>query len=372
MRLRKPRFEEMETYTVKTRLLWTLVIAATLLLGACSLTNNSAVSDDAAIKDTIQAKLFQDATLKTRDIHLDSQKGVVTLTGTVASDTEKLAVEGVARGATGVTQVIDQLSVANALTAQTPAAVQPASNPEPRQPHKSREARRRTISSQPATLETAEAPAPEPSPEPTAPAPKPAETLIAQAQPAQPPPPPPPVEITVPAGTVITVRMIDGIDSATNRAGEEFAASLEAPVVVGDKVVIQRGADARVRLVQDTSAGHVQGRSEVKLEMVSITSNGTTYNVQTGYYDQQGASRGKRTAATLGGASGLGALIGAIAGGGKGAAIGAGIGAAGGGAATAATKGQQVKVPPETKLDFTLKSPFTITLARSETAQSQP
>jgi hypothetical protein len=156
--------------------------------------------------------------------------------------------------------------------------------------------------------------------------------------------------------------MIDSIDSSVNRAGEEFAASLEAPVVVGDKVVIQRGADARVRLNKVASAGHVQGQSELQLELISIAANGTTYNVTSGYYEQKGASRGKRTAATMGGASGLGALIGAIAGGGKGAAIGAGIGAAGGGVATAATKGQQVKVPSETKLDFTLKGPFTVTL----------
>jgi hypothetical protein len=162
--------------------------------------------------------------------------------------------------------------------------------------------------------------------------------------------------------------MIDSIDSSVNRAGEEFAASLDAPVVVGDKVLIQRGADARVRLNQVSSAGHVQGRSELELELVSLTSNGTTYNVTSGYYQQQGASRGKRTAATMGGATGLGALIGAIAGGGKGAAIGAGIGAAGGGVATAATKGQQVKVPSETKLDFTLKSPFTVTLKPATTS----
>ena len=168
--------------------------------------------------------------------------------------------------------------------------------------------------------------------------------------------------ITIPAGQSLLVRMIDSVDSSVNRAGEEFAASLEAPVVVGDKVVIQRGADARVRLNQVTSAGHVQGRSELQLELVSLTANGTTYNVTSGYYEQQGASRGKRTAATMGGATGLGALIGAIAGGGKGAAIGAGVGAAGGGVATAATKGQQVKVPAETKLDFTLKGPFSVTL----------
>ena len=90
--------------------------------------------------------------------------------------------------------------------------------------------------------------------------------------------------------------------------------------------------------------------------------NGNAYNVESGYYVMQGASRGKRTAETVGGGAGLGALIGAIAGKGKGAAIGAAIGAGAGTAAQAATHGQQVKVPSETKLDFTIKSAFTITL----------
>ena len=344
-----------------------LVLAVTaLLLGACSVANKE--PDDVAIKSGIQSRLFQDATLKMRDIRVDSQKGVVRLTGTVSSDMEKLATEGLARQVAGVAQVIDQLTVVASAPTQAPEAAETvASNPPPEKPKKVKHGRREQAVPEPASTEPALTPSPVASalvqpaaPPPTAP---PVQVQpVAQTTPPAPAPPPPPVTVEIPSGTVITVRMIDSVDSSVNRAGEEFAASLEAPVVVGDKVVIQRGADARVRLNQVSSAGHVQGRSEVQLELVSITANGTTYKLTSGYYEQHGASRGKRTAATMGGAAGLGALIGAIAGGGKGAAIGAGIGAAGGGVATAATKGQQVKVPSETKLDFTLKSPFTVTL----------
>ncbi len=341
-------------------------MAMALFLSACSVANQG--PDDLAIKSGIESRLFQDPTLKARDIRVDSLKGVVTLAGTVASDTEKLAVEGLARQVTGVSQVIDQLTV---LAPPPTPALQPtesvASNPPPEKPRRPKHVRRAEASSEPAPAASPVAAAfVQPAPAPVQPAPAPAVQpvqvqTVAQTTPA-PSAPPPPATVEVPSGTVITVRMIDSIDSSVNRAGEEFAASLEAPVVVGDKVLIQRGADARVRLNKVASAGHIQGRSELQLELVSIAANGTTYNVTSGYYEQHGASRGKRTAATVGGAAGLGALIGAIAGGGKGAAIGAGIGAAGGGVATAATKGQQVKVPSETKLDFTLKSPFTVTL----------
>jgi hypothetical protein len=156
--------------------------------------------------------------------------------------------------------------------------------------------------------------------------------------------------------------MIDSIDSTQNRAGDEFAATLEAPVVVGDRVVVPRNSDARVRLVQATSAGHMSGRSELRVELVSVTAGGQTYPVETGYYEQAGASRGTRTAEAVGGGAVLGALIGAIAGHGKGAAIGSVAGAGTGTAVEAGTRGQRVKIPSETKLDFTLKSPVTITV----------
>ena len=356
---------------VRRRSALAVPMAIALLLGACSSANKA--PDDIVIKSGIQSRLFEDPTLKTRDIRVDCVRGVVTLTGTVASDTEKLAVEGLTRQVAGIVQVINQLAVSAPPATQTSQPAETAaSNPPPEQPRKPKHVRREEAPSEPvqpsspvaaALVPVQAAPAP-----PVQPAPVQPVAQTTPPAPATPPPPPPPVTVEVPSGTVITVRMIDSIDSSVNRAGEEFAASLEAPVVVGDRVLIQRGADARVRLNQVSSAGHVQGRSELQLELVSLTANGTTYNLTSGYYEQQGASRGKRTAATVGGASGLGALIGAIAGGGKGAAIGAGVGAAGGGVATAATKGQQVKIPSETKLDFTLKSPFTVTLKPSTTS----
>ena len=57
----------------------------------------------------------------------------------------------------------------------------------------------------------------------------------------------------------------------------------------------------------------------------------------------------------------IGAIIGGIAGGGKGAGIGAAAGGGIGGGVQAATKGQQIKLPSETVLTFTLQAPVTVT-----------
>lgn len=185
---------------------------------------------------------------------------------------------------------------------------------------------------------------------------------MAATEPAPQPPVRQPVHVTIPAGSTITVRMIDGIDSSRNRPGEEFAASVDAPVVVEDHIVIRKGADARVRLVQARSAGHMTGQSELQVELVGLAMGGQTLAVESAAVQKTGASRGKRTAETIGGGAALGGLIGAIAGKGKGAAIGAAIGAGAGTAVQGATKGQQIQIPAETKLDFTLRAPITVTM----------
>jgi outer membrane lipoprotein SlyB len=109
------------------------------------------------------------------------------------------------------------------------------------------------------------------------------------------------------------------------------------------------------------SAGHMTGRSELALELVRMDFQGKSYALTSNDYEQTGASRGKRTAETVGGGAVLGTLLGAVIGGGKGAAIGAATGAGAGTVVQGATKGQQVQVPSETKLDFSLDQSVEVT-----------
>ena len=181
----------------------------------------------------------------------------------------------------------------------------------------------------------------------------------AAPQPAT-PPPPQPRHVEIPAGTSVIIRTIDPIDSEINHTGEIFHASLDAPLVVDGEVVVPSGSDVYIKLVQARSAGHMSGRSELALELVRLQFQGKSYTLASNEYQQVGTSRGKRTAATIGGGAAIGAAIGAIAGGGKGAAIGAGVGAASGTAVQAVTKGKQIRIPAETRLDFRLENPIEI------------
>ena len=166
--------------------------------------------------------------------------------------------------------------------------------------------------------------------------------------------------VTIPAGQPLLVRMIDGVDSSKNHVGDVFHASLETDLTVGNSVVARKGTDVYGRLAEAKEAGHMAGSAELQLELTRIVIDGRDYPVVSSDYTLQGKGRGKNTAEKVGGGAALGAIIGAIAGGGKGAAIGAGVGAGAGGAVQVLTRGQQVKVPSETLLEFRLQQPATV------------
>jgi hypothetical protein len=174
-----------------------------------------------------------------------------------------------------------------------------------------------------------------------------------------------PVNVTIPAATRISVRTIDGIDSAKNHVGDRFQASLEEPLMVDGNVVVPKGADVYGRLAESKESGTFTGRSQLQLELTGIVVNGQTVPLVTGEYELTGKSRGASTAKRTVGGAALGTIIGAIAGGGKGAAIGAGVGAGAGAGSEIITKGDQVKVPSETLLDFTLQQEVSIPTRRS-------
>ncbi|MGC2476806.1 MAG: hypothetical protein WA485_20900 [Candidatus Sulfotelmatobacter sp.] len=166
--------------------------------------------------------------------------------------------------------------------------------------------------------------------------------------------------VTIPAGTRISVRTIDAIDSTKNRVGYRFQASLEEPLWVDGSLVVPKGADVYGRLDESKETGTFAGRSQLKLQLTGIVVHGQTVPLVTGEYEVSGKSKGESTAKRTVGGAAIGSIIGAIAGGGKGAAIGAGTGAGVGAGSEIITKGDQVKIPSETLLDFTLQQSATI------------
>jgi BON domain len=326
-------------------------------------------ANDATITTDIQAKMFADPLLKSASINVSTKDGIVTLTGQVPGDAARIAARNIASQTHGVRQVIDSTSMAPpAPPADSSALNVPPATAPPKPPREKRASERKPAAEPPAS-------APVSAPAPATPTVESTQAATPPAPPAPvtppPPPPPQPITVTIPESTIVSVRTIDAIDSATSSAGQTFRGSLDAPIVVDERVVVPKGLNVTLKLVNASSAGKFKGSSELTVSLDSFAYQGKAYTLSTSDVQEKGASRGKRSAAVIGGGAALGALIGGLAGGGKGAAIGAGVGAGGGTAVQAMTRGQQVKIPSETRLDFTLHAPVQITyVPRQKTSRT--
>jgi hypothetical protein len=167
-------------------------------------------------------------------------------------------------------------------------------------------------------------------------------------------------QVSIPAGTAINVRMIDSISSDRNHAGQTFRGSIQDPILIGNRTIVPRGATAYVQLVEARSAGRVQGRSRLQLQLVRIVAGNHSYPVASNVVEFRGKSESKKSAKSAGIGALAGGGLGALLGGGKGAAIGAGVGAGAGVATNAAHKGEQVYIGSETLVQFRLAAPLRI------------
>jgi hypothetical protein len=150
------------------------------------------------------------------------------------------------------------------------------------------------------------------------------------------------------------------LDSRVNKVGEEFQASLAAPIMVDGEEAIPKGASVSGVIVDAKKQGAIKGEANLAVKLTSITVRGKTYPITSSTYAAAEKGKGKRSAVLTGGGAAVGALIGGLAGGGKGAAIGAGVGAGGGLAASAGTGGQNVVFPAESRITFKLSHAITV------------
>jgi hypothetical protein len=326
--------------------IWVVFLVAILAVGvACT----KAASDN-ELTGEVQSRLNADSGLQGKQLTVQTAGGVVTLSGAVDNDAQRTAASRYASTVPGVKEVVNNLQIApeSAMMAMEqpapPEPVRSAAKPKPSAP------RQRTPPSSAAMAAAAPAmtAAQESNPAPT---------------PAAPAVPPAPKKVTIPSGTTLAIRLVDEIDSETTQPGQTFKATLDSPLSVDGDVVVPAGYDVQGHIIDVKSAGKFAGKSELVLQLDRIMVGGKSYNIQTDQYRREGSSRGKNTAEKVGAGAAIGAIIGGIAGGGKGAAIGAAAGGGVGGGVQAATKGQQIKLPTETVLNFTLQSSVNVTPA---------
>jgi len=210
-------------------------------------------------------------------------------------------------------------------------------------------------------------PAPAPAPvQPPQAAPDPAPPAPREPEVVAPPPPPPPRQVTLNAGTLLSVRLIDGLTTERNNPGDTFTGTLDQPLVVDGLVIAERGSRVEGRVAAADRGGKVSGVAMLSVELTRIhLSDGQTISVHTDAFERHADTTHKTDAAKVGGGAALGAIIGAIAGGGKGAAIGAGIGGGAGAGDVLLTRGKAATIPSETRLSFRINQPVTVTERKS-------
>ena len=289
-------------------LLYVFIIG--VLLVACS-----HKPDDAKITKDIQDKASADPIAQSSELYVNSNQGKVTLTGKAKTQAARDQLESIAKQEPGVVNVDDQTSVESEFTStatSAPAQAAPYDNPAPRQAV------------------------------------------------APPPPPPPPKPIVVPVGTTLTIRTNQPLGSKTSQTGAVFNGAILTPITIDGQIVIPAGSEVTGIVKEAKKAGKIKGAAVLRLALESVTVNGHTYNVQADEVAQTSTGKGKRSAAVIGGGTGLGAVIGGIAGGGKGAAIGALSGAAAGTIGAATTGKRDIDLPAEAALSFKLAQPLTL------------
>jgi hypothetical protein len=164
-----------------------------------------------------------------------------------------------------------------------------------------------------------------------------------------------PADVKIPAGTTLAIRINQHISVKTSRAGDRFDGEIVEPVM-GDnnRMIVPKGTPVGGVVAASHKRGHFKGASILQLQLTSMTLNGTQYPLETRSMTRTKKGKGKRSAAFIGGGSGLGMLIGGLATGGTGLLIGGLAGAGAGTAAAGLTGNGDIDIPSESIVHFKL------------------
>ena len=344
-----------------------LLLALGLMAGCKNLQSSPQpeVRTDQQVSSDIQNRIQGESALAGQNIQVSVSNGVATLNGTVSDEASRALAANDSGTVSGVKTVVNNLIVQSA--AQRPA---PMAAPTPA-PAESRK-QETHLNRRPVLAKAA--------PEPSQPEPQPVQQQMNNAPPQQqavapPPPPAPPKPVTqqytLDSGTVVPITITEALDSKTAQPNDVFHATLASDLVSNGMVVIPHGSPVLGRVVEVHEAAHFKGAALLTVELTQVSARGRKITLVTDSYSKEGAARGKNTAMKAGGGAALGAIIGAIAGGGKGAAIGAAAGAGAGTGVNAVTRGEQAQIESETRLEFRLQSPVTVSITTTPGAANQ-
>jgi hypothetical protein len=330
---------------------------------------------DSAIQGDVAAAFQQDSALQGLHISATAANGVVTLTGSVQTEAQSQQAETDAANVAGVSGIMNQLKVQNPASGSSSAGLAAQTSANQLSPEKQNQEQNQN-QNQPQAQAQDQNSVPPPPPDES----QPQQAQQGPEQPEQPyreaPPnqqgyaPPEQVPyyptqmapVTIPAGTLLRVRLDQPLDTAHLQDGTIFQATNAVDVYERGVLAIPRGAALTGRVVNagEGGKGKLGGSAVLSLQLTNVNLGGNIFPLVTDVWSSRGPNKAGYTASNTAGGAVLGAIIGGIIGRGAGAAIGAGVGAAGGLAASEATHGPRVVLPVEAQVDFHLAAPATV------------
>ena len=172
-------------------------------------------------------------------------------------------------------------------------------------------------------------------------------------------------EVTIPAGTTLSLELKTAVASDTSKVEDEVRAALRSPVIVEGVHAIPDGTTVLGHVTSVERSGKVKGRASVafRFNAIDLPGAGGRESISTATVSRSAAPTKKKDATKIGIGAGAGAAIGAIVGGGSGAAKGAAIGGAAGTGAVLATRGDEVRLGPGAAVTTKLTAPLTVRVA---------
>lgn len=182
----------------------------------------------------------------------------------------------------------------------------------------------------------------------------------AAAAASAPPPAPRFVEVTLPSGTELPLRLSTALASDQSSVEDPVRAALRRDVVVDERTVLPSGTEVRGVVTGAQRSAKVKGRASLAFRFTSLSLDDESYDIRTSSVSRQAEGTKKKDAAKIGIGAGAGAVIGGIVGGGKGAAVGTAVGAGTGTGVVLATRGEEVRLAAGTPVTVRLTEPLTI------------
>ncbi len=171
-------------------------------------------------------------------------------------------------------------------------------------------------------------------------------------------------EVTVPAGTMLSLMLDSTLASDVSEVEDPVRARLARPVMVDGMPAIPQGSRVLGTVTTVDASGKVKGRARLAFRFDQLDVDGDRYEIRSDTVSYTADSTRTEDAGKVGIGAAAAAIIGGLFGGKGGAGRGAAIGGGAGTALVLTTAGEEVRLPPGTPVEARLAQPLVLLIPK--------